>query len=81
MSKNTQKFASADDGDEVAIPEAQVVETETVVNDNLVTARVKGTWTFHWGLSVYNFVDGNRYRLPRDLFNYLKSYGNIYDTL
>jgi hypothetical protein len=26
-------------------------------------------------------VDGQRYKLPRELFNYLKKSGNIYDTL
>lgn len=51
------------------------------VKDDLVSARVKGTWKMFWGTQVYNFEDGKRYRLPRDLFAYLRKSGNIYDTL
>lgn len=59
-----------------------VVHTdEVVVNSDLVNARVKGTWVMSWGREKYDFVDGKRYRLPRDLFNYLKSRACIYDTL
>lgn len=45
------------------------------------SARVKGTWTLYFGLTEWDFVDGKRYDLPIELFNYLKQHGNIYDTL
>jgi len=34
-----------------------------------------------WGKDTWMFNDGKRYKLPRDLFDYLKKNGNIYDTL
>ena len=61
------------------IPEAEELETE--VKGSEVSARVKGTWTMFWGLETWNFNDGKRYKLPRGLFEYLKTNGNIYDTL
>lgn len=61
------------------VPEAEIVETET--RTDIVTARVKGSWTMFWGKTTWNFVDGQRFKLPRDLFDYLKRSGNIYDTL
>ena len=54
---------------------------EVVVNDDLVSARVKGTWLMTWGPTKWDFVDGKRYRLPRDLYHYLKSRSCIYDTM
>jgi hypothetical protein len=48
---------------------------------NLVSARVKGTWTMFWSQSKFNFEDGKRYKLPKDLYDYLRKSGNIYDTL
>jgi len=54
---------------------------ETLVVDDIVSARIKGTWTMHWGHTSYNFEDGKRYRIPRDLFHYLKARSCIYDTL
>lgn len=51
------------------------------IKDDLVSARIKGTWKMFWGTQVYDFEDGKRYRLPRDLFAYLRKSGNIYDTL
>lgn len=54
---------------------------EVVVNKDLVSARVKGTWVMTWGESKFNFEDGKRYRIPRDLFQYLKMRSCIYDTL
>lgn len=44
-------------------------------------AKVKGTWLFHYGSDKYDFVDGQRYDLPVEVFEYLKRSGNIYDTL
>lgn len=59
--------------------EAEVLDPNT--KDDLVSARVKGSWVMFWSQSSYSFVDGQRYKLPRELFNYLKKTGNIYDTL
>jgi len=59
--------------------EAEVLDPNT--KDDLISARVKGSWVMFWSQSSYSFVDGQRYKLPRELFNYLKKTGNIYDTL
>jgi len=56
-------------------PEPVVVESATK------NAKIKGTWTMYWGTQKWNFIDGHRYDLPTDLFNYLRKSGNIYDTL
>ena len=61
------------------IPEAEELGVE--VKSENVSARVKGTWTMFWGQDTWMFNDGHRYKLPRDLFEYLKKNGNIYDTL
>lgn len=76
--KPNESFAEFDPD---AAPEAVVAEASTVVNDDTVNARVKGTWKMFWGRYVFDFKDGQRYRLPRDLFQYLKKNGNIYDTM
>lgn len=71
--KSAQNFAE---------PVEEIVEEEIVeVQDDLQTARIKGTWLMHWGTQSYNFEDGKRYRIPRDLYAYLRKSGNIYDTL
>lgn len=62
-------------------PKVVVSEEPTVVTPTTKSARVKGTWTMVWGLQKFDFVDGRRYEIPMDLFEYLKSRGNIYDTL
>jgi hypothetical protein len=54
---------------------------ETIVEDTLVSARVKGTWVMTWGTERFDFEDGKRYRIPKDLFNYLKARSCIYDTM
>ena len=59
--------------------DAEILDPNT--KDDLVSARVKGSWVMFWSQSTYSFVDGQRYKLPRELFNYLKNAGNIYDTL
>lgn len=59
--------------------DAETLDPNT--KDDLVSARVKGSWVMFWSQSTYSFVDGQRYKLPRELFNYLKKSGNIYDTL
>ena len=61
------------------IPEPEVKETS--LKSSEVSARVKGSWTMFWGQETWIFNDGHRYKLPRDLFEYLKKNGNIYDTL
>jgi len=61
------------------VPEAEILESE--MKDHEVSARVKGSWVMFWGKKSYSFVDGQRYKLPRELFDYLKRSGNIYDTL
>jgi len=59
--------------------DAEILDPNT--KDDLVSARVKGSWVMFWSQSTYSFADGQRYKLPRELFNYLKKSGNIYDTL
>lgn len=69
---------------EVATDEADdnlEVTPGIVVNNDYVSARIKGTWKMFWGRLVFDFEDGKRYQIPRDLYMYLKSNGNIYDTL
>jgi hypothetical protein len=64
------------------MPAAAVVEDdEIIVQPTTKNARVKGTWTQYYGTEQYDFVDGQRYDLPLDLFNYLVSRSCIYDTL
>ena len=70
---------SIDDDDEVIIDEPVTVLNE--VDDDFVTAKVKGTWVMFWGSKKFDFTDGRRYKLPKDLFQYLRKSGNIYDTL
>ena len=74
-----------------AEPEVAEVVEETVVEEAPIVvapgapaqkkARVKGTWTMFWGGTKFDFEDGKNYTLPSDLYNYLLSHGNIYDTL
>lgn len=66
------------DDDEIVIDEPVVV---TSTDSNLVTAKIKGTWVMYWGHEKFDFEDGKRYKLPKDLFQYLRTSGNIYDTL
>jgi hypothetical protein len=82
--RTTKAFAEVEettDEEVVETPSAVVAEKETVVADDLVSCRVKGTWTMYWGRSSFEFEDGKRYRLPKDLYGYLRANGNIYDTL
>lgn len=78
--KVIKEFVEQNDSLQVVdIPEVTVLDEDS--KDDLVSARVKGTWVMFWGQTSWNFQDGTRYRLPRDLFDYLRSSGNIYDTL
>lgn len=63
--------------------EVFVAEPVTVMSadSDFVSARVKGTWKMFWGTNSYDFVDGKRYKIPKDLYAYLRKSSNIYDTL
>jgi hypothetical protein len=82
--KKPSAFTEAVEEDTVVEEQEVVVEEPVVVvntDSDVVNARVKGTWLMFWGTSKYNFEDGKRYKLPKDLYQYLRSHGNIYDTL
>ena len=74
-----------------AEPEVAEVVEETIVEEEPTVvapgapatkkARIKGTWLMYWGGASYNFEDGKTFTIPTDLYNYLQSHGNIYDTL
>lgn len=72
---NVSQFAEVDE--ETPAVEVQPLEVQA----DQVSGRVKGTWLMFWGTNSYDFKDGVRYNLPRDLYDYLKKSGNIYDTL
>jgi len=74
---NFADFSEEDESDDALVIE----EPTTVATESTVSARVKGTWKMYWGSKVFDFKDGQRYRIPRDLFQYLKKHGNIYDTM
>lgn len=78
--KVNPQFAEQEEDDAVVVYGDQPV-IATAPDSGLVSAKIKGTWTMHWGRTRYDFVDGKRYKLPKDLFAYLRSSGNIYDTL
>lgn len=59
----------------------ETVATPVPSTSDVKRARIKGTWTMYWGGKVFNFEDGKTYNIPVDLFEHLKKYGNIYDTL
>jgi len=74
MVKKVNEFAEFIEEDEIAVPVPQA-------DSGLIQARVKGTWQMHWGQKVYNFEDSKSYNIPKDLYDHLKNYSNIYDTL
>lgn len=57
------------------------VDEPVIVAPVTKSARVKGTWTMFFGAQQWDFIDGQRYDLPADLYAYLRQHGNIYDTL
>ena len=63
--------------------EVVVAEPVTVMSadSNYITARIKGPWKMFWGNESFDFVDGKRYKIPKDLYAYLLKSSNIYDTL
>lgn len=73
----------AETQEEAQSDEAVIDEPITVSNNDsdFVKARVKGTWLMIWGKTKFDFQDGKTYKLPKDLFNYLRVNGNIYDTM
>jgi hypothetical protein len=75
LSPRRQVFAEIENAEEYSSPD------EVIIKDDLVSARIKGTWVMTWGESKFDFEDGKRYRIPRDLFQYLKARSCIYDTL
>lgn len=79
--KTNPSFAEVETDVEVddEVQYTPIVEVST--EGNFVNARVKGTWKMFWGSQSYDFVDGKRYKLPKDLYAYLRASGNIYDTL
>lgn len=81
--KPTQSFVEVENDDDFDVVDEVSYEPQVVSNSgsNEVNARVKGTWKMFWGNTSYDFVDGKRYKLPRDLYTYLRQSGNIYDTL
>lgn len=85
MAKVAEFLAEDDDGlvvtEEPEKFEVTYTEPTQIVTPTTKNARVKGTWVMHWGPDKFNFVDGRRYDLPKDLFEYLRRRGNIYDTL
>lgn len=86
MAKVAEFLVEDDDGlfvtDEPEDIQVVVQEQEpTIVTPTTRGVRIKGTWVLQWGPDKFNFVDGRRYEIPLDLFEYLKSRGNIYDTM
>ena len=76
--------------DMFSAPAEEVVEETVDVAEPVVDApgaastkkaRVHGSWRMYWGTTAFDFEDGKTYVLPMDLYEYLKSTGNIYDTL
>jgi hypothetical protein len=72
---------SGDDDVVPFVPQNTPSPEPQVLQPAIRNAKVKGTWTFHYGSSKYDFVDGHRYDLPTEVFEYLKRSGNIYDTM
>jgi len=81
--KPTQSFVEVETDDDSDVIDEVSYEPQVVSNSgsDTVNARVKGTWKMFWGRDSYDFEDGKRYKLPRDLYGYLRQNGNIYDTL
>ena len=79
--KTNPAFAEViDDNDEDDVVSYQPLVATNTESDTK-SARVKGTWKMFWGQLSFDFEDGKRYKLPKDLYEYLRASGNIYDTL
>jgi hypothetical protein len=82
MPKATSKIAEVlIEEDEVEAPAPAPKAEPTIVAPTTKNAKIKGTWTMYYGTGRWDFVDGRRYDLPLDLYNYLVKAGNVYDTL
>lgn len=82
MSTSTKppaEFVVQEDDDQVQI--AFDANDVIVVGKATKKARVKGTWHMVYGTFTEDFVDGQVYELPFEVFNYLRARGNIYDTM
>jgi hypothetical protein len=82
--KTASKIAEVlieDEAVEEAVEAPAPAPEPTIVAPTTKNAKIKGTWTMYYGNGRWDFVDGQRYDLPMDLFDYLKASGNIYDTL
>lgn len=56
-------------------------QEEVIVTPTTKSARLNGTWTMFWGADEYDFVAGQRYDIPADLYAYLLANHNVLDTL
>lgn len=79
--KTNPSFAEVEGDIEVDDELVYTPVVEVSAEGNFINARVKGSWKMFWGSQSYEFVDGKRYKLPKDLYHYLRTSGNIYDTL
>lgn len=79
--KTTQIAEVLIEEEAVEAPAPAPAPEPTIVAPTTKNAKIKGTWTMFWGTQRWDFIDGHRYDLPPDLFAYLRSSGNIYDTL
>lgn len=78
----TELVVTPEEEVEVAyVPQNSPAPEPQVLQPAMKNAKIKGTWTFFYGSDKYDFVDGQRYDIPLDVFEYLKRAGNIYDTL
>ena len=62
-------------------PAAEVVDETITVVPETKRGRGKGTWRMYYTGQPWDFVDGDSYDLPQDLYEYMRANGNIYDTL
>lgn len=76
----TATFVSQDDQQDTSYVPSAAAEP-IVLQLATKNVKIKGTWTFYYGGEKYDFVDGYRYDLPMEVFEYLKRSGNIYDTM
>ena len=52
-------------------------EPEVVIERTHRDARVNSTWSLYYGGRRYDFVAGQVYNLPLEVFNYLRNSGNL----
>lgn len=65
-----------------ALPEPEIVSTETVIVATPATRRVRmrGTSTLHYGGRSYDFVANQWVELPDEVATYVTQYGMTFDT-